>query len=545
MPKVQTYGIPQGRENQLGNIRQNIDASGAFRAVERAGQAIANIGSKIEERAEAERAKDDAAEIKRGMSALREQARGITTLNDDAYYNQKGKAAYDGYSPYKTRLEDARRQVMATLKPGRQQENFSLASMQYLDGELDSMSRYAAKERQSWHDSEDQALIMQDIQDGSLKPDQSSEYAQRIKIGTQKRAQRNGWSPEQTELEIQKSTTLMHQQAIDNMLAKDDFKGAEKHMQEAIKRGEILPSSQDDMKEMIEKTSFVVRTQQASDSVYEMYRSDASAGRKHIRESYTGRERDSVMSRFNARLREDQSRERATKDEMMYQAMDMIWSGQEIPNDMRQALMRKGMWDDVGEQMVAYRSGGQRGNDWAWLSQNYFNLPPSEQADVSLSELSKYTDFETLTKIKDAREKVEEPFLGQSENSYINSRLDGLGIKAKDKDEIAEFYNEYNSRVSLAQKEKGEKLTKKERKDIVDELTSEIDINMAGPDFLSKGVSDGAKFELFSEKNSAALSQDTGIPPQYIEKVIQALEQDGIKLTEENMIKMYRSKLDE
>lgn len=248
MPVVQTYDSPQVRNNALPDTRQRLDSRGAFgEAISIGLQDAASVAGAIQEDRQKQ---EDAAAIKQATSQLRKDINQLTYLDEGAYYNLQGKAAYDGYQVALSEIEKRQQAIGETLTP-RQRDQFAQVAMQYVDREADAMSRHAAQGRTTWMNEQDESTILLAQEDGSLRWNQNEEYAGQITKSIQNLAKRNGWTPEKTQLAVTEKLSAMHKSAIDNILvqnpkmAKDYF---EQHKES------IAPSMRDDIQALINET---------------------------------------------------------------------------------------------------------------------------------------------------------------------------------------------------------------------------------------------------------------------------------------------------
>lgn len=217
MPKVSEYGGPKVRE-QGGNARLSVSAN-ASQFGANVGNAVSNLAGVVNANAQAMKEKDDNAKIKAATVELRRSINARTHLDEDAYYSRKGINAYDTYEPMKAELLDIRKTIGETLESGRQQDAFQALSEQYLVSEEESMSRYSAGERVGWLNEQDQAIVTQSQEDGSLRWVDNSVYQNNIEKSIDTLAERNGWPPEKVEVEKSTAVSSMHVSAIERVLS--------------------------------------------------------------------------------------------------------------------------------------------------------------------------------------------------------------------------------------------------------------------------------------------------------------------------------------
>lgn len=248
MPKVQTVSAPtvQNRGfNASLNTRASAQSFGGG-----IGSAIQQVAGQAAQIAAREKQEDDQAVIKEATNQYRQFVNQRTYLDEDGYYNRKGKQAYESYDSLTGELEQARKRIAENLQPGSQQDMFNSFASDYLINEQESMSRHAATERTNWFNEQDTSLIQQAQQDGSLRWINNGVYSQQISSAINNLASRNGWTPEKKEVEKQRYLTAMHSAAIDNILqdspsAADDYFEAHKD--------DISPTMHDEIKATIKR----------------------------------------------------------------------------------------------------------------------------------------------------------------------------------------------------------------------------------------------------------------------------------------------------
>lgn len=260
--KVQTYDQPTVQNRALPDTRQSLSTQGAFG--QQVGQAVVQAGVMGGRIVDDMREKEDLATVKEATSQLRAQINQITFLDEGAYYNKQGKAAFEGYDPTRQELDKRRMEIAKTLKTKRQQQLFGDISTQYLDRELDSMSRHAAKGRTTWLNESDASTIAIAQADGSLRPDDNEEYSRQIKASVRNLAERNGWTPERTEIEVEKNLTAMHVTAFDNLLVRNP-KGAKDYLDKHA--GEISPAELPKMQATVQSQIDAQWSMQAGDEI--------------------------------------------------------------------------------------------------------------------------------------------------------------------------------------------------------------------------------------------------------------------------------------
>lgn len=231
------------------------------------GQSLQQTGSMLAQVAAHRQREDDNAAVKAKLSEYRQYKMNRMYHDDDAFYSRQGRSAYDSMGAMQQELDDERKRMLSDLGAGRQQDNFNLLSQQHLDAELEQMNRYGMVNRNKWLNDEDDASIKTEVEEGSLNYADNEQSSQRIKDITTVVANRNGWSDERRDLEARNATTVMHKQAIDNMIANNDTAGARSYFEAAKERGEINPSMYDDIDRSLKESGSAQIATQVRDTV--------------------------------------------------------------------------------------------------------------------------------------------------------------------------------------------------------------------------------------------------------------------------------------
>lgn len=551
MPKVQAYGAPQVQEQSLPNVSQNITVRPTL--AQGIAEGIRNIGgdvAAVQEAGQRMREEDNAAKTKQAVSAFRKRMNEEMYLNEGAYYSLQGQAAYEGYKTASTRLEDIQREMTDDMDTD-VANLFKAASQQYIDSELDTMSRHAAQGRMSWMNDQDNAIVEQAQMDGSLRYDNTTPYESQIKKANSNLAKRNGWSPERLELENEKAISGMYVTAIDNILEQDPLSARDYY--DAHKQ-EILPNLRDDIERKIttQRNDAIVRA--GASEVYDLFGRDMKGAREYIRENFEGENQDGVMNRYNTRAAQAEQEYKKGVEDTFDWAVKKIWQGgsiDDIPMEQQDVLQREGLWDQVGSEFAKAAKGVQQDNDYQWLQNEYWSKSPQEQNQIPLLEIKKHTDFETYQSIYESRQKLEAPDITQTENNYIRTRLEGIGVDLNDVDnknnreKVDAFYRELERRVGAEKVRTGGPVDETRRREIIDQITADVDLEPDRwwgpvPRFGTTYV-DIPLLEALTPNNLQEISKETGVPDYVIPDIIQALQDYGIPVTPDSIAEAYKA----
>ena len=218
MPTVKVYDGQQVQQNPMqaptrsANYTSN-DFGGAM------GDTVADIGSMVTQRSMEMQAENREAEVKTKFTEAQRAINDQLYRSEDSYFNRRGKAAVDTYGAAATGMDDLRKEYAGTLETPNQQEAFNMLVNREINGELDRMSVHASRERVTYLNGNDEALIAQSIENGALHQFSNERDIETMDAAIRDVAARNGWGEEQTEQYRSEKLSTMHGGAIDNILA--------------------------------------------------------------------------------------------------------------------------------------------------------------------------------------------------------------------------------------------------------------------------------------------------------------------------------------
>lgn len=535
MPVVQQYGAPKVSNNALPDTRQSFNTRGAFGEAIGAGlQDAAYVSGAI---ADDMQKQEDAAAIKEATSQLRKEINQVTYLDEGAYYNLKGKAAYDGYQGTLTELEKRQKQIAEKLSP-RQRDQFSQVAMQYVDREADAMSRHAAQGRTTWLNEQDESIIMMAQEDGSLRWNDNAEYAGQIKKSIQTLAKRNGWTPEKTELVTTEKLSAMHKSAIDNIIqqnpnaAKDYF---ESHKEE------ITPSMRDDIQTLINDQVDAQWVLEQGDAI-RMSGGSLTARLNQARELTP--DDPERRKHLTAQIENDYRLEQAAEREAQVDAYDML-TRYAIDEGMSPSQLRKnfpGQWAVLSASQRSTLSKPQSATTKTDLNAYYQYHGLMAQGDkegardfyINNSHLFSHSDGKSI--IKELQSPAEVPSNLISDKSAFDTAVEGLLGKEPTKGESRKNWNRkytvlagmYQTQLQQYKDENQVKnVPEQDRRRILDELqiTALRKDTLFGIDFLNP------------DENVSI----NDIPAEQLEAIRNELEKQGYAVTPEAILNTYTS----
>ncbi|MHC8321201.1 hypothetical protein ACYZT4_10950 [Pseudomonas sp. GB2N2] len=233
MPSVPTYrrqittqGLPQARA-----IAEGGDTSGLQRGL----NDVSNVATQIMEKKQQEA----------DTTSLLEADNKLTEWQNNAFYNQengvftkKGQHAIDVTGQTLSAFDKAQQDIGASLGNDRQRLRFNQVVQQRKQSISNDLNRYEYGEHQRYMDDVDQASVQLSIDSAALNPGDPSKvgfYKQKALDVVQNRADRLGWSEEETVLQkLNTSSKLLS--GVIGRVAQNDL-GSAKQMFESNKDG--------------------------------------------------------------------------------------------------------------------------------------------------------------------------------------------------------------------------------------------------------------------------------------------------------------------
>ncbi len=257
MPKVQQYESSQVDERALSTPLQNFDTRGAF------GEGVAQGALQLAGSLERIQDEDDKAVTKERVEQYRQFSREKLYRGDNAFFTRQGRSAYDSLGEASQELEKQRKELAKELTP-RQARMYEALSNQYYQRDVDGMTSHAQEGRMTWLNDQDSAIVTSGQEDAALYWNDNDSYIRQVKRAVQNIATRNGWAPEKRDLQIEKAVTVAHLGAIDNIL-RDNPAGARAYFIDH--RDEISASLYDDIDAKIDKADNLWKAQDVADTI--------------------------------------------------------------------------------------------------------------------------------------------------------------------------------------------------------------------------------------------------------------------------------------
>ena len=368
-------------------------------------------------------------------------------------------------------------------------------------------------------------------------------YEQQIRGAAANLANRNGWAPEKQQLYVDEKISEANVAIVNQYLDSSPAQAASFY---ANNKDKILPSMRAPLEKQIVEEGKYVRVQNAVEALFSEYADSPQFGRDSIRENYSGKERNEMLSAYNARVAEYERAKQDNQEKSYRGALGIIWGDGQNPGmgiegisyEMRESLRTAGTWDDIIEEDKAFRTGVQREDDSVWLMDSYNVLSPEDKKRVPVALLKKHTNIDTFNSIMDEREKGLSTFT-RDEGVLMNAQLRLLGIKtgetATEQDEARtkQYWDRVTGDYKEFQRAYGRDPYPEEKNDMILKATAKEDLLAEGGWWVS--LESGGAFEIDTPENLQLLAEEFEAPPEAIKETLEYLRDSGREVNKSNM----------
>lgn len=279
-PGVENRPAPLVFQSSAGATAENFGAGNAI-ALQRAGQSLAQAGDVMGRLALQQQQDDNEREAKNLDVAFAERLRGLT-LGDGSeanpgLYGQRGENALKAAPATQKAIEDARRELLGSTKNTRVQEMFGEISARRQEQEFGQISRFIGRERETANDATSEARMTSAAADAAAdwsNPDVLARSTAVITGEISSLANRKGWAPEVTTLQLQTARTKMVTGMV-QAAVRTDPEAAERIYNE--NRSTMLGTARSGIEQMLEQSTMAARSQKASDAILATHRDEGSA----------------------------------------------------------------------------------------------------------------------------------------------------------------------------------------------------------------------------------------------------------------------------
>ncbi len=319
MPQVPRY-TPQEQLKPLPTPRVDEDAFGAGvgRAMEQAGNRMMATGDMLGQNALKLYEQVDRTAAKEAYAKMLEQMR-RTLHGEEGLFSRKGKNAVDVYRDGDDALREIFDTISSDLKSERQKRYFQDMAFQKLETARDQLARHQAEQLRVYEAETANALIQTSQGDAIANYTDPVAFSNAVNEGLgqiDELAASMGMSEEAAALKKEEYLSGIHVEVINQMLAKDDGKGA-RAWYEGNKK-QITGSVRDEIENSIKNVELTVWTQEKAVEIFNKYGLNNERGAlAFIEKNYSGERQDKLLSRVEAKY-VDARRFRAEREAAIY-----------------------------------------------------------------------------------------------------------------------------------------------------------------------------------------------------------------------------------
>ncbi len=551
----------QAQSIQVDTSRAQL-ANQANEALGRGMDQFAKIQMEAQERADQVRINEALNQASRARLALTyDPEQGFVHLTGQAALERPDKKSLE--DEFGGRFNENLQAIMAGLGNDRQRQIFAAKAAEMDTQFRGDIIKHTAREFTNHAISVNRTTIEDAIGRMGIEfgdPARSEDNKAAIKAATFQEGRIRGWSAKQTEMVMQENLSRGHASAIKFMTDTGMYEMAEEYFK--LNGEEMTPQARLAVKAVVEEGSMQVRSQRATDSLFDKHGSDLSSIMAEVREKYEGKERDAIETRVKNRHREEQQIAKEREDSAMEEVMGVIAEGRS-PTPYQLASLSGRDRFTVNNHLRSMAEGRPRKTDMqTWLA--FADLSPEEKARMSMGDLYRLAgdrlsdaDLKAAAKeiasAKEAVKKGDPPGLQvRTVNDEVRDSARRLGIipdkpdsklSTQQKEDLARFKDTLQVRISEWEASTG----KKANQEAIRQITGEMAVDRVRVEGRLFGSSDAKPFVALSdaEKQRAVVVVDgerirlSAIPQDYRDRYAVFMMRNNAPVTKEGMVRAW------
>ena len=292
------------RNSRVSPTFQRVDIrSGAFGSGDglvSAGKMLQDLGDKAAVMAEKENEEDSKREARQKEIEYREKRRAILFGNEQnpGFYSLQGQNAIDQDPIVRKQLIDLQKEIQNTTTTRRSGELYGIASNRLLQSDLDAMGRQLVKNQTIADVNTSSSRILSAQQDVAVSndPNFTAQQLGVIRNETINRGERQGWTPEQVELDIKKQISIAFSDQVKYAISTGDVDRAKELFDKYENHPDMLPAVAAGLRQTLKKPELVIESQREADKYLQSPESRSDV-RKQIKTDLEGDLEDAVLKR--------------------------------------------------------------------------------------------------------------------------------------------------------------------------------------------------------------------------------------------------------
>lgn len=530
MPRVPVYEAPQVALRPT----PRVAVRPAETQLPQVGRALTSAGAAIGDIAMREQELRNADIVFRAEAALTEEylefERGLR--------QRRGQNAWGVTDDVRQWFDTRGRRYLDDLENDAQRLIFEQTLTKMRERSLSAASQYEAGERRRSLEESAASSIASAINraaaqhhDDAAIADAKRDVLNRIEV----QAGFNGWSPERKQAEEELQLTAFHRQVLEAM-ADTDPERAKKYFEKH--ESEIAGADREVLARIVRTGGLRAKAQRETDRLMALGENETETLRR-ARDEFEGDERDEIVSRIKMRFAEQRAAEQQREKEVADTAWDYFARGgnrlDAIPSAVLEELDGRTL-----QSLRALESGQKVETNW----DVYYELrqiaadDPNAFAEVDLRRFFGALDEPERRQLLTLQEQLRTPGTAldvATLQQQLSASLRTLDLKDAQR---GEFEARVQTEIDAKQQELNRKLTWEERQDIIDRLM--ISGEVIGGGLFGLIDPDRRLFQVGRDEMTKFEFGIDAIPPRDRERIEAALEREGLPVSDERIMAMYR-----
>jgi len=530
MPRVPVYDAPQVARRPLPSVAVRPAES----PLPELGRALTSAGAAGADIAKREQELRNADSVFRAEAALTEEY-----LEFEAGLRQRrGQNAWGVTDDVRQWFDTRGRRYLDDLENDAQRLIFEQTLAKMRERSVSAAAQYEAGERRRSLEESAAASINMAINRAAAQhhdDDAIAEAKRDVLNRIAVQAGFNGWSPERRAAEEELQLTAFHRQVLEAM-ADTDPERARKYFE--ANKSEIAGSEHDTLARIVRTGGLRVKAQRETDRLMALGENETET-LKRARDEFEGEERDEIVSRIKARFAEQRAAKQQREKEVADTAWDYFARGgnrlDAIPSAVLEELDGRTL-----QSLRALESGQKVETNW----DVYYELrqiaadDPNAFAEADLRRFFGVLAEPERRQLLQLQERVRNPGTAldvATLQQQIATSLRTLNLKDEQR---GLFEARVQAEIDAAQQQLGRQLNWEERQTIIDRLL--ISGEVIGGGLFGLFDPDRRLFQVARDDLSRFEFGIDQIPARDREKIEAALERQGLPVTDERIMAMYR-----
>ena len=486
------------------------------------GNALRGVGQILERNRQRMQEEDDAIEAKSAFTMLSDRSRDVLNGTKDAagFYTKRGKHALEAYDSVEEGLDKIDKEIATTLKSPRASQAFEAMRSRKRERSSENISRHIARERQTYGDETDAAMIRSSLDDAAANYSDNRAVDDAILMGiTAIRSNARGKGPEVVEMQ-EAGFISAARKAVIKAMAVDSPQAAQEYYKTHKK--EIDGPSRPDIEKSLKSLVDTRISQENTDAII-LKGGTLDEQLSDARKIKDPNIRDATASRIKVRFNED----KAARAEAERRQSDEFWSGfltdpdiDKIPDDLPVATKKSAM---VYASQMAKNAGNIKTDPKAYYQLS--ELLRRDQDSFNKTNLMQYASHLSGTDLKKFIDIQQKPTqYTKTLTAYQQAKNSLVLNEISDDEDQARFLMKYTADIDDFERLTGKAATPDDRQKIIDRLFTNVvtDIDL-----------------IFDDTDPLFKADQIEIPEDDLKEIKAQLPLMGLPVTDDNIREVY------